>query len=339
MAKTSVNVKAAGGGSESHNEREKQLNYTKEELTKHNESLKLESISKRLETIKNKYEQHVGQKMQKKATPIREGVVVIKEDTTMEQLQDFTEKCKERFGIDAFQIHIHKDEGHEKDGKWKSNLHAHIVWDWTDPDTGKSRKLDKHDMSEMQTILAESLEMERGASSDRKHLDALQWKNYKEEERLQELISQAEKIQAQIKSLELSQKVKKTAHNALKNVFEGMGLSKAEKELKKAKNDIETLKNDNQELLRANKTLNGEKELMRMEHGSAMRKVEADKKHHMERAQLGERYKQAYASIQREAAALFEKINPEMQKTFIEKFPKLFPESLMNKEQKRGRGR
>lgn len=33
------------------------------------------------------------------STPLKEGVVVIKEDTTMEQLRHFCEVCKERWGI------------------------------------------------------------------------------------------------------------------------------------------------------------------------------------------------------------------------------------------------
>ena len=77
-------------------------------------------------------------------------MVVIKEDTMMEQLQKF---CKVR------------DEGHYgipgDNATWKPNLHAHIVWDWMNHDTGKSCKLDEKAMSEMQTVLAECLEMER----------------------------------------------------------------------------------------------------------------------------------------------------------------------------------
>ena len=57
---------------------------------------------------------------------------------------------------------------------WKPNLHAHIVWDWINHDTGKSCKLDEKAMSEMQTILAECLDMERGISkavTGKEHLE------------------------------------------------------------------------------------------------------------------------------------------------------------------------
>ena len=112
------------------------------------------------------------------STPLKEGVVVIKEDTTMKQLQNFCEVCKQRWGITALQIFIHRDEGHYINpgdtATWKPNLHAHIVWDWMNHDTGKSCKLDEKAMSEMQTLLAECLEMERGTSkklTGKEHLE------------------------------------------------------------------------------------------------------------------------------------------------------------------------
>lgn len=112
------------------------------------------------------------------STPIKEGVVVIKDDTTMEQLQQFCKVCNERWGITALQIFIHRDEGHYgipgDNVTWKPNLHAHIVWDWMNHDTGKSCKLDEKAMSEMQTLLAECLEMERGTSKEltgKEHLE------------------------------------------------------------------------------------------------------------------------------------------------------------------------
>ena len=112
------------------------------------------------------------------STPLKEGVVVIKEDTTMEQLQKFCKVCNERWGVTALQVFIHRDEGHYgipgDNATWKPNLHAHIVWDWMNHETGKSCKLDEKAMSEMQTVLAECLERERGISKEvtgKEHLE------------------------------------------------------------------------------------------------------------------------------------------------------------------------
>ena len=96
----------------------------------------------------------------------------------MEQLRKFCKVCKERWGVTALQVFIHRDEGHYgtpgDNATWKPNLHAHIVWDWMNHDTGKSCKLDEKAMSEMQTILAECLDMERGISkavTGKEHLE------------------------------------------------------------------------------------------------------------------------------------------------------------------------
>ena len=57
---------------------------------------------------------------------------------------------------------------------WQPNLHAHIIWDWMNHETGKSFKLGKKDMEELQNMAAETLDMERGqrkAETGREHLE------------------------------------------------------------------------------------------------------------------------------------------------------------------------
>ena len=56
------------------------------------------------------YKQHVGQKMQAQAQPIREAIVVIKEDTAMEQLQDLAHAIEELLNVKCLQIATHLDE-------------------------------------------------------------------------------------------------------------------------------------------------------------------------------------------------------------------------------------
>lgn len=122
-------------------------------------------------------------------SPIREGVLLIKPDTTLEDVCRFGEECRERWGITPLQIFLHKDEGHwlsgkpdaeDKEsfqigGKWfKLNYHAHIVFDWMNHETGKSYKLNDDDMTQMQTLLSEILSMERGqskAETGKEHLE------------------------------------------------------------------------------------------------------------------------------------------------------------------------
>lgn len=118
----------------------------------------------------------------------------------MDDLKKLAKRFNDRFGIDVFQIAIHKDEGYRKgkDGL-KLNLHAHLVADWTDHQSGKSLKLNRNDMSEMQTICAEVLGMERGKSSEKQHLSAIQYKIAAEEQR-------AEAIESKTRGLGIIQK-------------------------------------------------------------------------------------------------------------------------------------
>lgn len=189
MASTSINIQPCKiGSSEQHNERTKTLDYVRSELTYLNESWHSDdkTLHQHLADIERAYLAHKGKKMHAKATPIREGVIVIQRSTTMQDLHRFARECQERWGIVPLQIHIHRDEGYMHAREWKPNLHAHIVWNWTD-EQGVTRKLNRFDMVEMQTLLAKCLEMERGIASDKKHLSSLQFKVEAEQKRLAEL--------------------------------------------------------------------------------------------------------------------------------------------------------
>ena len=135
-------------------------------------------------------------RVRKGSSPLREGVAIIMDNTTMGDLKRFTNAVEKRWGIKAVQIHIHRDEGHYEDNErkktWKPNYHAHIVWDWMDHDTGKSLKLGEADMSEMQDMLAEMLNMQRGQNKSETGLDHLERNDFilqkqeKEKKRLEE---------------------------------------------------------------------------------------------------------------------------------------------------------
>lgn len=188
MASTSINIQPCKvSSSEQHNERTKPLDYVRSELTHLNESWHSDdkTLHQHLAEIERAYLAHKGKKMHAKATPIREGVIVIQRSTTMEDLHRFARECQARWGIVPLQIHIHRDEGYMHAKEWTSNLHAHIVWRWTD-EQGITRKLGRHDMVAMQTLLAECLGMARGVASDKKHLSSLQFKVEAEERRLEE---------------------------------------------------------------------------------------------------------------------------------------------------------
>ena len=251
--KTSINIKPCNiGSSEPHNRRtaeyltriNKEKFYIRTDLMPKNEAwvapdFRNTSLTERYNQIAVMVKEKTGRAMQTKdrkrvnkktgkvtivrgSTPLKEGVVVIKEDTTMKQLQHFCEVCKERWGITALQIFIHRDEGHyDVPGDtttWKPNLHAHIVWDWMNHDTGKSYKLQDTDMSEIQTLLAECLGMERGISKEitgKKHLERIDFIIAKQKQEAEQAIAAKEQAEEAHRNMEKENKELEQANLSL----------------------------------------------------------------------------------------------------------------------------
>ena len=157
----------------------------------------------------------------KGCSPIRESVVNIKEDTTLDNVLEYARMVETTWGIKAIQIFLHKDEGHYEnpaDKKtWKPNYHAHIIWDWMDWETGKSFKLNADDMSMMQDMVAEALDMERGRKKSETGLEHLERNDFiiqkqeKEKKRLEEEKRriQSEKDMAEKKTQEAKEQTRK----------------------------------------------------------------------------------------------------------------------------------
>ena len=184
-------------------------------------------------------------------SPIREGVLLIKPDTTMDDVLCFGEECQKRWGITPLQIFLHKDEGHWLSGepdaedresfrmgdRWfKPNYHAHIVFDWMSHETGKSRKLNDEDMTQMQTLLSDILSMQRGQSKTetrKEHLERNDFIIEKQKTELQHIdeakrhkeqqISLAEQELRQVKSEIRTDKLKSVATDAATARASGVG--------------------------------------------------------------------------------------------------------------------
>ncbi len=260
--KTSINIKPCNiGSSEEHNRRKaeylarinKERLYIRTDLMPQNEAWVAPefgntSLKERYNQIAAMVKEKTGRAMQTKdrervnkktgkvtvvrgSTPLKEGVVVIKEDTTMEQLKHFCKVCKERWGITSLQVFIHRDEGHysnpEDIATWKPNLHAHIVWDWMDHETGKSCKLNEKAMCEMQTVLAECLEMQRGTSkklTGKEHLERNDFIIAKQKQEAKQIkaekeaaLAAKEKAEAELKSIDGENKAKELYSLSLDN--------------------------------------------------------------------------------------------------------------------------
>lgn len=200
--KTSINFKAVKSDSETHNFRKKTFDYIRKDLTPKNEYWMEQKIADRIQKIEAYCKEKSGRKLQKNAMPVREAVVVIKENTTMMELQNLAKRLEEELNIRVFQIAIHKDEGHtDKDTKeWKPNYHAHLVADWQDLETGKTLKHQSFHYSKMQDLTAECLNMERGISGSRGRLEAIEFKIQQKEEDLKILEERYDAMKSEMSS-------------------------------------------------------------------------------------------------------------------------------------------
>jgi hypothetical protein len=243
------------GTSEAHNRRSAeymaQINkdniYVRSDLTPQNEVWVADEIvaidkhdGKVLQTVYDNIaalvKQKTGRKMQEKmrekvnpktgktvkvngSSPIRESVVLMKDDTTMDDLLRYADTVHQHFGITPLQIFIHRDEGHykgEECGKvWKPNYHAHIVWDWINHETGKSWKLNQADMRELQSIAAETLQMERGKSKSETGKEHLERNDFIIEKQKREAeLSEIRRKEAEVEAEKMENQVEKAKHTA-----------------------------------------------------------------------------------------------------------------------------
>ena len=278
--KSSIHIKPCNvASSEAHNRRTaeymrnigKSKIYIVPELTADNEQwinpdFGSPELQTHYENIKRMVKEKTGRAMQEKererkgkngkiikvagCSPIREGVLLIRQDTTLADVRRFGEECQRRWGITPLQIFLHKDEGHWLSGlpevddkesfqvgeRWfKPNYHAHIVFDWMNHDTGKSRKLNDEDMTEMQSLASDILLMERGQSkavTGKEHLERNDFIIEKQKAELQRIeaakrhkeqqVNLAEQELRQVKSEIRTDKLKGAATDAATVIVSGV---------------------------------------------------------------------------------------------------------------------
>ncbi|ROS84709.1 mobilization protein [Muribaculaceae bacterium Isolate-080 (Janvier)] len=235
-------------------------------------------------------------------SPIREGVLLIRADTTLADVHKFGEECKQRWGITPLQIFLHKDEGHwlgekpdtedkesfQVGGKWfKPNYHAHIVFDWMNHDTGKSRKLNDEDMAAMQTLASDILMMERGQSKNvtgKEHLERNDFIIEKQKAELQRIeaikrhkeqqVNLAEQELRQVKSEIRTDKLKSVATDAATVIASGVGSLFGSGKMKKLEQSNDELR---QEIAKRDKgidDLKAQMQRMQEQHGKQIRNLQ-----------------------------------------------------------------
>ena len=235
-------------------------------------------------------------------SPIREGVLLVRSDTTLADVRKFGEECQRRWGITPLQIFLHKDEGHWLNGqpeaedresfkvgdRWfKPNYHAHIVFDWMNHETGKSRKLNDDDMMQMQTLASDILLMERGQSkvvTGKEHLERNDFIIEKQKAELQrmdaakrhkeEQINLAEQELKQVKSEIRTDKLKKTATTAATAITSGVASLFGSGKLKELEQSNEKLRQEVAKRDKGIEELKAKMQQMQEQHGKQIRNLQ-----------------------------------------------------------------
>ena len=330
--KSSIHIKPCNvASSEAHNRRTaeymrnigKSKVYVVSELSANNEQwinpdFGNPELQAHYEDIKRMVKEKTGRAMQEKererkgkngkiikvagCSPIREGVLLIRPDTTLADVHKFGEECQKRWGITPLQIFLHKDEGHwlngqpapedresfKVGGRWfKPNYHAHIVFDWMNHDTGKSRKLNDDDMMQMQTLASDILLMERGKSkavTGKEHLERNDFIIEKQKAELQRIeavkrhkeqqVNLAEQELRQVKSEIRTDKLKSAATDAATVIASGVGSLFGSGKMKKLEQSNEELR---QEIAKRDKgidDLKAQMQRMQEQHGKQIRNLQ-----------------------------------------------------------------
>ena len=323
--KSSIHIKPCNvASSEAHNRRTaeymrnigKSKVYVVSELSANNEQwinpdFGSPELQAHYEDIKRMVKEKTGRAMQEKererkgkngkiikvagCSPIREGVLLIRPDTTLADVHKFGEECQKRWGITPLQIFLHKDEGHWLNGQPEPNYHAHIVFDWMNHDTGKSRKLNDDDMMQMQTLASDILLMDRGKSkavTGKEHLERNDFIIEKQKAELQRIeavkrhkeqqVNLAEQELRQVKSEIRTDKLKSAATDAATVIASGVGSLFGSGKMKKLEQSNDELR---QEITKRDKgidDLKAQMQRMQEQHGKHIRNLQGIHKQELE---------------------------------------------------------
>ena len=235
-------------------------------------------------------------------SPIREGVLLIRPDTTLADVRKFGEECQRRWGITPLQIFLHKDEGHWLNGqpktedkesfqvgnRWfKPNYHAHVVFDWMNHETGKSQKLNDEDMATMQTLASDILLMERGQSkavTGKEHLERNDFIIKKQKAELQRIeeakrhkeqqVSLAEQELKQVKAEIRTDKLKSAATDVATAITSGVGSLFGSGKLKDLEQANEGLRHEISKRDKSIDNLKIQMQQMQEQHGKQIRNLQ-----------------------------------------------------------------
>jgi hypothetical protein len=197
MAKASINFQKATRHSRFHNFREDEPSYLlPREHRKENEYWELDKTDEQIFKEEFARAKRKGGRIPKLENSRWEAVLNLNAKHTIKDVKKVAKHIEEKFNIVATQIAIHRDEGHinERDIA-EHNLHAHINFVTYKDGRQNWRKehIKPNNLSELQTEIAEMLDMDRGEKGSRtQRLEHRQFKAVKQRELAQQKDLKAE---------------------------------------------------------------------------------------------------------------------------------------------------
>ena len=185
MAKASIHIKPRQSiDALLHNERVYTLSYAIDNTSNnHNKYFKSKGYIKSvLSKIKTDYQKHSyrNRRLPSNSTPIKEGVLNLNATTSNSKVELVAQKIAQKLGVELLMVSVHRDEGHiGEDGTKHYNYHAHILLNYYDFKTHKIIHQNSKIFEELQDLVANELQMERGVSkkiTKLKHIDTHQFK-------------------------------------------------------------------------------------------------------------------------------------------------------------------
>ena len=162
-----------------------------------------------IENAKEAYIKNTKQKFQAKSYEWS-AVVNIKQDTTMQDLENLAKHFEKKYGFQCYQIAIHRDEGYIENGEKHINHHAHLEFITLDKNTGKNmyrrELINPKILRQIQTEVADILSMERGQDkriSKRERVEPRKYAQMKEQEKKAQKELKAELEQEKLSSKEI----------------------------------------------------------------------------------------------------------------------------------------
>lgn len=207
---SSIHIATGGAGYFAHNSRESKTTNSifKDEKNycscSKDEAFKI--YRSELEKRSEAYTNRTGQNLQKKAITHLSAIVNFEQNHDEKDIQKVCDYLEKKFDTKVIQFSLHRDEGHiDENGTAIKNYHAHIEMMGLDSEGASVRKkLTRKSLSNMQTDVAELLEMERGRNFNKefkefkngerdtmptkaKRLDTYEYKAHKKDEAKQVL--------------------------------------------------------------------------------------------------------------------------------------------------------